>query len=99
MRLHGATRMKVGLRAVGSVDDRLQALDFRVRHRIYERAIILVTEELNNGSKHHNIHRETDVEESVGRAYDDAIHHNSFNAGVEMNRFLRDILDREERPQ
>ena len=88
--------MRVGMRLIRSLNKRRKALDFPVQHRILGRTIVLVTKELNNGSKHGNDHVETDVDEDVGKAYEDALSQNRFNAGVETNRILREILAREE---
>lgn len=88
--------MKVPLRIDRRLIKRLEALGDDDRARVLAEAVSLVTDELNNGVRHQIQRVVTDVEESVGIAFEDAVWHNRSIRDVATDRVLRTILAREE---
>lgn len=88
--------MKVGLVMDPSLKKRGRTLDSPTWQQVLQRAVVLVTEELNNGPRHQKAREETDVDDDVGAAYNDAIYHNRFKRDTATDRVLRAILAREE---
>ncbi len=88
--------MRVGVIMSRSLRKRLRALDFMLQHKVTLQTVVLVTKELNNGTKHARCREDADVEESVGKAYEKAIWHNRHGRDTATERILRTILAREE---
>ena len=88
--------MKVGLRVDPVLLKRLKALHFQDQHRIAKEIVALVTEELNNGIRHRIRRFETDVEETLGVAFEKAVNRNRTIRDIVTDRVLRPILAREE---
>ncbi len=88
--------MKVGVIMSRALRKRLRVLDFMLQHKVKLQTVVLVTEELNNGTKHGRCREDADVEESVGKAYEKATWHNRHERDTATDRILRTILAREE---
>ena len=88
--------MRVYPRMDRTLKKRVKALPSTERDRILEKTIILVTERLNHGVRRRLVKVPADVDEEIGRAFEDAIYQNGPAADLETDKAIRPILTREE---